>query len=81
MTSLLKEQGDFFLRTSTLFSCIAHCDFFLFPHLMKNLAGRKYTSHQKLGALHLTSLEVYPKKDYEKAVPKKRLRESLQGLD
>ena len=54
---------------------LSPCDFFLFPGLKKKLAGRKYTSHQMLGAT-LNLLRDIPEKDYEKAFKDwiKRLR-------
>ena len=72
MTSFLKEQGDYFLEHPPYSPDIAPCDFFLSPRLKKNLAGRKHTSRQKLGAATFYLLRV---------VPEKNIWESLQGLD
>ena len=69
MTSFLKKkQGDYFLEHPPYFPDIAHCDFFLFLRLKKNLAGRKYTSRQKLGAATFELLRGVPEKDYEKGL-------------
>ena len=64
---ILSDQGDYFLEHPPYSPDIASCNFFLFPRLKKNLAGRKYTSRQKLGAATFDLLRGVPKKDNEKA--------------
>ena len=67
VTSFLKEQGVYVLEHPPYSPDLAPCDFFLFPRLKKKLAGRKYTSRQKLGAAIFNLLRDIPEKDYEKA--------------
>ena len=45
----------------------APCDFFLFPRLKKNLAGRKYQTRKNLGSAIFQCLNSIPRKDYENA--------------
>ena len=63
-----KEQGVYVLEHSPYFSDLVPCDFFLFPCLKKNLAGRNVPPppRQKLGVSILNLLRGIPQKDYEK---------------
>ena len=83
MTSFLNEQGDYFLEHPPYSPYIAPCDFLLFHCLKKNLAGRKYTSCQKLGAATFDLFRGVPEKDYEKAfkdwIKRLKLRISVEG--
>ena len=70
------DQGVYVLEHPPYSPDLAPCVFFLFPYLKKKLAGRKYTSSQKLGATLFNLLRDIPEKDYEKAFKDwiKRLR-------